>query len=80
MLNFILLSLNLVQEVGKNHNSCQAVTAYSFQVSIYYCFPLFVTPPPVPVPVALDIDPMLDQSWATVYDAGPTLVQHWVDV
>ena len=27
-----------------------------------------------------DIDPVLDQCWATVYDAGPTLVQHWVDV
>ena len=27
-----------------------------------------------------DIDLMLDQCWATVYDAGPTLVQHWVDV
>ena len=26
-----------------------------------------------------DIDPMLDQCWATVYDAGPILVQHWVD-
>ena len=25
-----------------------------------------------------DIDPMLDQCCATVYDAGPTLVQHWV--
>ena len=23
---------------------------------------------------------MLDQCWATVYDACPTLVQHWVDV
>ena len=27
-----------------------------------------------------DIDPMLDQCCATVYDAGSTLVQHWVDV
>ena len=27
-----------------------------------------------------DIDPKLDQCWATVYDAGPTLVQHWGDV
>ena len=27
-----------------------------------------------------DIDPMLVQCWSTVYDAGPTLGQHWVDV
>ena len=27
-----------------------------------------------------DIDPMLKQCWPTVYDAGSTLVQHWVDV
>ena len=27
-----------------------------------------------------DIDPMLDQYWSTGYDAGPTSVQHWVDV
>ena len=27
-----------------------------------------------------DIYPLLDQCWATVNDAGPTLVQHWVDV
>ena len=27
-----------------------------------------------------DIDPMLDQCWASVVDGGPTLVQHWVDV
>ena len=27
-----------------------------------------------------DIDPMLDQCWSTVYDAGPTLIQHRVDV
>ena len=26
-----------------------------------------------------DIDPILNQSWATVYDAGPTLFQHWVN-
>ena len=29
---------------------------------------------------ARDIDSMLGQCWASVYDAGPTLVQHWVDV
>ena len=23
---------------------------------------------------------MLDQCWSIVYDAGPTLLQHWVDV
>ena len=22
----------------------------------------------------------LDQSWATVYAAGPTLIQHWVNI
>ena len=27
-----------------------------------------------------DIDPMLNQCWSTVHDAGPTLVQHCVDV
>ena len=27
-----------------------------------------------------DIDPMLDQCWASVVDGGQTLVQHWVDV
>ena len=27
-----------------------------------------------------DIDPMLNQRWSTVYDAGSTLSQHWVDV
>ena len=27
-----------------------------------------------------DIDPMLYQCCSTVYDAGPTFVQHWVDV
>ena len=27
-----------------------------------------------------DIDPMLDQWGSTVYDGGPTLDQHWVDV
>ena len=27
-----------------------------------------------------DIQPMLYQCWSTVYDAGPTLVHHWVDV
>ena len=27
-----------------------------------------------------DIYLMLDQCWASVYDAGPALVQHWVDV
>ena len=26
------------------------------------------------------IHPILDQCWSTVYDAGPTLVQYWVDV
>ena len=26
------------------------------------------------------INPMLVQCWSTVYDAGPTLYQHWVDV
>ena len=26
------------------------------------------------------INPMLAQCWPTVYDAGPTLDQHWVDV
>ena len=26
------------------------------------------------------VDPMLIQSWATVYDDVPTLNQHWVDV
>ena len=26
------------------------------------------------------IDSMLDQCWSTVYDAGPTLDQHWVNV
>ena len=26
------------------------------------------------------VDPMLDQCWASVYDGGPALVQHWVDV
>ena len=26
------------------------------------------------------IYPMFDQCWPTVYDAGPTLVKHWVDV
>ena len=25
-------------------------------------------------------NPILNQCWATVYDAGPTLVQNWVDV
>ena len=25
-----------------------------------------------------DIDPMLNQCWATVYDACPTLDKHWV--
>ena len=27
-----------------------------------------------------DIYPMLKQCWSTVYNASPTLVQHWVDV
>ena len=27
-----------------------------------------------------DIHPMLDQCWATVYDAGPALIQHCVDI
>ena len=27
-----------------------------------------------------DVDPMLVYCWSTVYDAGPTLSQHWVDV
>ena len=26
------------------------------------------------------IYPMLDQCWTTVYDVGPTLVKHWVDL
>ena len=26
-----------------------------------------------------DIDPMMDQCWASVVDGGTTLVQHWVD-
>ena len=26
------------------------------------------------------IYPMLDQHWPTVYDIGPTLVKHWIDV
>ena len=26
-----------------------------------------------------DVDPMLVQCWSIVYDAGPTLNQHWVD-
>ena len=27
-----------------------------------------------------DIDQMFDQCWPTVYDVGPTLVKHWLDV
>ena len=27
-----------------------------------------------------DIDPMLVQFWPTVYDVGPPLNQHWVNV
>ena len=29
---------------------------------------------------ARHIYPMFDQCWPTVYDVGPTLVKHWVDV
>ena len=27
-----------------------------------------------------DIDPMLGQRWTSVYNAGPTLPQHWINV
>ena len=27
-----------------------------------------------------DIEPMLGQCWPSVYDAGPTLTRHWLDV
>ena len=27
-----------------------------------------------------DIEPLLDQCWSTVYDAGPTLIQQWLNV
>ena len=27
-----------------------------------------------------DLGTMLDQCWSIVYDAGPTLIQHWVNV
>ena len=26
------------------------------------------------------IDPLLDQRWASVADAGPSLIQHWVEM
>ena len=29
---------------------------------------------------ARDIEPMLDQCWASVVDGGQTLIQYWVDV
>ena len=36
--------------------------------------------PVLPMRQTLDFDPMLFQCWASVFDAGPTLRQHWVYV
>ena len=69
---FNYLIVHAVENPCDNHDDCviDMWRAY-FMVSVTF---------PWPYPANRDIDPMLIQCWPIVYDAGPALSQHCVNV
>ena len=54
---------------------------YNSEVKVKYCLKALRSSIVVVLgSLSANIHPLLDQCWSTVYDAGPTVIQQWVNV